>query len=398
MMFLQWFIMGAWYVTVGNYMGAIGMSEHIYWAYTVVPISAIVSPYFLGLIADRYFATEKILAFLQIAGGIAIFCAPWAAEASWGSAFWFIFMLLIHALCFAPTIALTSSLAFHHLTNQEKQFPIIRVFGTIGWIAAGFLVSKVLEADTTKIPLQVAGGASVLMGFFCLTLPHTPPTRKGKAVSFRQIIDLDALRGLMDRPFIIFLISAFLIFIPMSGYYTYAPVFVNDLGLSNPGFRMSFGQMSEVFFMLIIPLLLSRLGVKWMIAGGMLAWSLRYSLFALSSVNAAPWMVMTAIILHGICFDFLYVVGQIYVDKKSSDSTRGQAQGLFVFVTTGLGQLVGAQATGLLFNSIVEDRRHHPESWQAYWSLLAIASGIIMLAFIIFFHDRAKASPGADHG
>jgi nucleoside transporter len=388
MMFLEWFIMGAWYVTVGNYMARIGMSQAIFWAYTVVPISALISPYFLGLVADRYFPTQKILGVLHLLGGVALFAAPWAAEAGGGAAGPFIALLLIHALCFAPTIALTSSLAFHHMSQPERQFPLIRVFGTIGWIAAGVFVSRILQADETGLPLRVGGLAAVILGGYSFTLPFTPPARAGEQVSFRRIIDFQALSGLVTRPFLVFLACLFFIFVPMSAYYAYAPVFVNDLGIPNPGFKMSFGQMSEIFFMVIIPFLLPRIGVKRMIAVGMGAWALRYGLFAGAATDGTLWMVMTAILLHGISFDFLIVVGQIYVNQKARATTRAQAQGLFVLITTGLGQLVGTQATGWLFNALVEAGERAPAVWQTYWAVPAALAVIVTLAYSLWFNDR----------
>jgi len=392
MMFLEWFIMGAWYVTVGHYMAGIGMSSAIFWAYTVVPISALISPYFLGLVADRFFATEKVLGLLHIIGGLALFAAPVAAEARPDSIGLFIGLLLVHALCFAPTIALTSSLAFHHITRPEQQFPLIRVFGTIGWIAAGVFVSRILHADETGVPLRVGGLSAVLLGVYSFTLQFTPPARASERASFRRIIDVQALAGLMSRPFVVFLACVFLIFVPMSAYYAYAPVLVNDLKIADPAFRMSFGQMSEILFMVVIPLLFARLGVKWMIAAGMAAWALRYALFAAAAAEGTLWMIMTAIVLHGISFDFLYVVGQIYVNHKSTAATRGQAQGLFVFVTTGLGQLVGTQTTGWLFNALVEAGNRTPEVWRMYWAVPAVLAALVTLAYVLLFQDR-EAEP-----
>jgi nucleoside transporter len=391
MMFLEWFIMGAWYVTVGNYMAKIGMSSAIFWAYTVVPLSALVSPYFLGLVADRFFATEKVLGVLHLLGGLALFAAPVAAESRFGSAGLFIGLLLVHALCFAPTIALTSSLAFHHTNRPERQFPLIRVFGTIGWIVAGVFVSRILHADETGVPLRVGGLSAMLLGVYSFTLPFTPPARAGERVSLRQIIDVQALAGLMSRPFVVFLACLFLILVPMSAYYAYGPVLVNDLKITDPAFKMSFGQMSEILFMVVIPVLFARLGVKWMIAAGMAAWALRYGLFAAATVEGTLWMVMAAIVLHGISFDFLYVVGQIYVNQKSTAATRGQAQGLFVFITTGLGQLVGTQTTGWLFNALVEASGHAPEAWRAYWIIPAMLAASVTLAYVLLFQDPDAA-------
>jgi nucleoside transporter len=369
------------------------MSESIFWAYAVVPISALISPFLLGLVADRLLATEKVLGVLHIVGGLALFAAPWVAELPSGSAGLFLGLLLAHALCFAPTISLTSSLAFHHISRPDQQFPLIRVFGTIGWIAAGVLVSRLLHADETGLPLRVAGASAVALGAYSFTLPLTPPTRSGEGLSFRRTLDVQALAGLMSGPFVVFLACVFLIAVPMSAYYAYAPVLVNDLKIADPGFKMSFGQMSEIFFMIVIPLLLARLGVKWMIAAGMAAWALRYALFAAATTAGTSWMIMAAILLHGVSFDFFYVVGQIYVNAKSTAATRGQAQGLFVLVTTGLGQLVGTLTTGWLFNGLVEAGDHALEAWRMYWTIPAMLAALVVVAYVLLFHDRAADAP-----
>jgi nucleoside transporter len=391
MMFMEFFVWGAWYVTVGNYMAEIGMTGAIYWAYTVGPIGAIISPFFLGMIADRFFATEKVLGVMHILGGIFIFCAPFVAEG--GSAPLFIVMLLLHMLCYMPTVGLANTLAFHHLTNQEKEFPMIRVFGTIGWIVANIVVSYVLSADKTPLPLHIAGVAGVLLGLFSFILPHTPPPAAGEKVSARKILGLDALAQLSSRPFIVFIASSFLICIPLAAYYSYAPVFVSASGLSDPAFKMSFGQMSEVIFMLLVPFFFARLGVKWMLLVGMLAWTVRYGLFSIAAPDGIFWMIMTGVILHGICYDFFFVAGQIYVDKKSTASIRGQAQGFLVLVTYGAGMLIGAQTTGWLFNGIVTGSG--PEvllQWQTFWMIPAAFAAVIMVLFALLFNEKNKSA------
>ena len=389
MMFLQYAIWGAWYVTVGNYMGAIGMSHVIHWAYTVSPIAAIVSPFFLGMVADRYFATEKVLGVLHIVGGLAMFLAPFVAEGENASATIFILLLLLNMLCYMPTVALTNSLAFHHMTNQEKQFPVIRVFGTIGWIVVGIFVSKVLGADETAIPLKIAGVLGVLMGFFSFVLPHTPPSNKGEKVTARQILGIDALKQLNTKPFIVFIISAFLICIPLSVYYAYAPVFVNGSGIENPAFKMSFGQMSEAFFILIMPLLFSYIGIKKMLLTGMAAWVLRYVLFALGAPDTIVWMILSGIILHGICYDFFFVAGFIYVDKKATNEIRGQAQGFVVLATYGLGMLIGSQVAGYLFNGMITATgKEALAQWQNFWWVPAVLAAVVLVFFAIFFNDK----------
>jgi nucleoside transporter len=388
MMFLEFFVWGAWYVTVGNYMNKIGMSGVIYWAYTVGPIGAILSPFFLGMVADRFFATERVLGTLHLIGGVAMILAPLAAEA--GSAVWFILLLLVHMICYMPTVGLANALAFHHMTDQEKYFPVVRVFGTIGWIVAGIIVSYVLGADETAVPLRVAGVAGLVMGFYSFTLPHTPPSKQEKA-TVREVLGLDALARLKSPSFIIFIVSSFLVCIALSTYYAYAPVFVNTSGISSPAFKMSFGQMSEVIFILLMPLFFRFMGIKWMLLIGMLAWVLRYALFALAAPAGILWMIMAGIVLHGLCYDFFFVAGQIYVDKISTREIRGQAQGFLVLMTYGAGMLIGAQVCGWLHNGIVtETGTASLTQWQMFWTIPSIFAAVIMVFFAIFFKDSNR--------
>ncbi|MEW4527149.1 nucleoside permease [Maioricimonas sp. JC845] len=385
MMFLQFFVWGGWYVTVGNYMGAHGMTDAIANAYTVGPIAAILSPLFLGLIADRFFATERVLGMLHIVGGAVLCAAPQFSESS----SMFVGILLLHMLCYMPTLGLTNTLAFHNITDQEKQFPIIRVFGTIGWIVANIVVSKLLAGDEKAVQFYVAGGAGIALGIYSFTLPHTPPPAKGQPVSVGSLFGLDSLQLMKQPSFAVFMISSFLICIPLAAYYAYAPVFVNASGFENPAFNMSFGQMSEIFFMLVMPLCFRRLGVKYMLLVGMLAWVARYGLFAMGAPDSVLWMIMIGILLHGICYDFFFVTGQIYVDKKASSDIRGQAQGFLVLVTQGLGMLIGAQVSGAIFTSTVtaEGAEALPQ-WKEFWMIPCIAAGVIFLLFGALFRDE----------
>jgi nucleoside transporter len=390
MMFLEFFVWGAWYVTVGNYMTRIGMSDLVYWAYAVGPIGAIISPFFLGLAADRFFATEKVLAALHLIGGAAMFVAPMAAES--GDATLFISLLLVHMLCYMPTVGLVNALAFHHMTDQQKYFPVIRVFGTVGWIVAGVLVSGLLGADETGLPLRVAGVAGVAMGLYAYTLPHTPPSPRA-TISVRQILGLDALAALKSPSFVVFIVSSFLLCIPLSAYYAYAPVYVNLNGVINPGFKMSFGQMSEVLFIVLMPFLFRFLGFKWMLLIGMFAWVLRYLLFALSAPASIVWMIMGGIVLHGICYDFFFVAGQIYVDKISTKEIRGQAQGFLVLMTYGAGMFIGAQVSGWLHNGIVTSTGPGAAAqWQIFWAVPAALAAVILIVFGLFF-ENGRSSP-----
>ena len=392
MMFLQFFIWGAWYVTIGNYMAANGMPDLTHWPYTVNPIAAIVSPFFLGLIADRYFATEKVLGVLHLLGGLVMFFVPQAT----GAPTLFIVLLLVYNLCYMPTLGLTNTLAFHNIQDQEKQFPLIRVFGTIGWIVAGLFISFVLGMftgeqipDTTPLPLYTTGVASILLGLYSFTLPHTPPPAAGEAVSVRSILGVDAFKQLGSRPFYVFIISSFLISIPLAAYYNFAPIFVAEAGFENVAATMSLGQMSEVVFMLLMPLFFVRLGVKWMLLVGMGAWVLRYALFALAAPAGVFWMIIAGILLHGICYDFFFVTGQIYVDKKSTPAIRGQAQGFLVLVTYGLGMFIGAQVAGNVYNAFLGGATalSMPE-FQSFWILPAVFAAFIMVFFGLMFRDK----------
>jgi nucleoside transporter len=389
MMFLQFFIWGAWYVTVGNYMKANGMGDVIYWAYTVGPLAAIVSPFFLGMVADRFFATERVLGVMHLMGGVAMALAPWAAESGSGA---FIAMLALHMLCYMPTLGLTNTLAFHNIRNQEKQFPIIRVFGTIGWIAANWVVSKWLHADAQATQFYVTAGACAILGVYSFGLPHTPAPAAGQRVRVTEVLGLDALRQLSSTPFWVFLISSFLICIPLAAYYAYAPVYVGAAGFKDPAFNMSFGQISEVFFMLVMPLCFAALGVKWMLLVGMAAWVARYGLFAGAAEDGVVWMILAGILLHGICYDFFFVTGFIYTDQKSRPEVRGQAQGLLVLVTQGLGMLIGAQVSGALFNRLVGDGEPALLRYQDFWLIPCIAAAVVMAPFFALFRHRTTAN------
>ena len=391
MMFLQFFIWGAWYTSIAVYMTAHGMGSLTHWPYTVNPIAAIAAPFFLGLVADRFFATEKVLSLLHIAGGVVLLLVPQFS----GNPVAFILGLLVYNLCYMPTLGLANSLAFHHIEDQEKQFPRIRVFGTIGWITAGLGVSFVLGrvmgtvAESTAAPLYTAGVASIVLGLFCRTLPHTPPSAKGRKVSIGSILGLDAFRELGSRPFYVFLFSSFLICIPLAAYYNFTQLFLGAAGVTNIAGTQTIGQMSEVGFMLLMPFFFARLGVKWMLIVGMLAWVARYALFALGAPEQVQWMVIGGIALHGICYDFFFVTGQIYVDKKSSPSVRGQAQGMLVLVTYGVGMLIGAQIAGITYNRFLQDSAAlTPAQWQSFWWIPAgFALGVLVI-FAALFRDR----------
>lgn len=392
MMFLEFFIWGAWYTTIGVYMSANGMKNLTHWPFTVNPIAAIIAPFFVGLIADRFFATEKVLGTLHILGAIFMFLTPSAS----GNPVVFILLLLAYNICYMPTMSLANTISFSHIQDQEKQFPLIRVFGTIGWIVAGLVISFVLSSfvkdvkpEETAMPLYLTAGASLLLGLYSFTLPHTPPPAAGKKVSARNIIGIDAFKQLSSRPFFVFLISSFLVCIPLAAYYNFTQIFLEGSGFKNIAATQTIGQVSETLFMVLMPLLFARLGVKWMLAAGMLAWVLRYSLFALGAPESINWMVLAGIALHGICYDFFFVTGQIYIDKKANPEIRGQAQGLIVFVTYGVGMLIGAQIAGAIYNSFLGSAAAlTPQQWQSFWWVPAAIAVVVLLFFVLSFKDK----------
>ncbi|MFK7846842.1 MAG: MFS transporter [Rhodothermales bacterium] len=390
MMFAQYFIWGAWAPTLGNYMQTIEMGESISWAYSLGPIAAIIAPFFMGMVADRFFDSEKVLGVLCLIAGIAMCAMP-----SYAGTSMFLPLLFLHAICYFPTLGLTASLAFHHMTNQEKEFPVVRVFGTIGWVVAGVVIGKLLMADSTSLPLYIGGGAAIFLGLYSFTLPQTPPPLAGQKTSWRQIMGIDALKALRTRSFMIFLLAATLIFIAFGTYFPYAPVYLGDVNVQvgidhfqNPSWEMSLGQFSEIFFMLLIPFFFARLGVKWMLLLGMLAWIARFTLFSAAALSGTFWMIMLGIAIHGICYDFFFVTGQIYIDKKTSTAIRGQVQGLLVLLTQGVGFFLGTQLSGAFVNSYGVNGTLTMEDWQLFWGIFAVATLVFTLIFFFLFTDE----------
>lgn len=386
MMFLEYFIWGAWYVTFGTWLAeALHFSgQQIGIAAGTTAVGAIISPFFVGLIADKLFTTQKVLAVLHLLGAVLLFTASRQLH------FVPLYVLvLLYCLCFMPTLALTNSLAFRQMNDPKEDFGPIRVLGTLGWIVAGLLIGS-LHLEATDLPMKLAAASSLLMAVYCLTLPNTPPLARTASLSVANIFPREAVDLLKERSMAIFAIASFLICIPLQFYYAFTNLFLNQSGVVNAAGKMTGGQMSELICMLLIPWFFRRLGVKYMLVAGMVAWTLRYILFAYGSVGAHMWMLWGGILLHGICYDFFFVTGQIYIDRKASIGLRAAAQGLITFLTYGLGMFVGSWLSGY----VVDYYAHTLASgvvvhnWRGIWLFSAISSAVVLVLFLFNFRDK----------
>jgi len=388
LMFLEFFIWGAWYVTMGTYLDkvlhATGRQQGA--AYAAMAIATVFSPFFVGMIADRFFSAQKVLGVLHLAGAVLLFEITNISDPGI-----FKWVILLYSLLYAPTLALANSVAFRQMKDPAKEFPGIRVLGTIGWIATGWMIDKVFKVSTEQLAFtfKMAAVASVALGLLSFTLPATPPKAKGEKSSFAKILGVDAFVLFKDRSFSIFFIASILICIPLSFYYSMTHDFLTDAGMKNVTSNMTFGQFSEALFILLIPFFFRTIGVKWMIAVGMIAWVLRFLCFGYGDAGAAEWMLFAGIILHGVCFDFFFVTGQIYTDSKAGINIQSSAQGLITMATYGVGMTIGTYLSGYVkefytVGGVIQ--------WRSLWMVPAAISLVVLILFLLLFKDNRKGA------
>lgn len=399
MMFIQFFVWGAWYVNLWTYLqaGRGFNGDEIGLAFSAAAWAAIVSPFFIGMVADRFFDAEKILGILHLIGG----CLMWYAS-SIDKPGLFFGVILAYTLAYMPTLALVNAISFNQMEDPGKEFPSVRVFGTLGWIVAGLFISfleytkqPVFEnIEATNIPIKIASIASFLMGIYSFALPKTPPRGAGQTVTVKEILGLEALSLMKNRSFAVFVFSSLLICIPLSFYYAGANAFLNELEMDKVIAKMTMGQMSEVFFMLILPLFLYRVGMKYTLLIGMLAWVARYFLFAFGDADSLVFMLYVGILLHGICYDFFFVSGQIYVDKKAPSHLRASAQGFIGLVTYGIGMAIGTILAGRVIEHYVISAEGEKvlHNWHAIWLVPAVMALVVAAGFLFLFNDKVKVT------
>jgi nucleoside transporter len=394
MMFLEFFIWGSWFVTMGTYLSKTLKASDVQngLAYGTQSLGAIIAPFIVGLIADRFFAAQRILGVLHFAGAALMYFL--SQQTDFDS---FYPLILTYMILYMPTLALVNSVSFRQLTDPEKEFATLRVWGTIGWIVAGLFISFATDWEQNNAlvnTFRMAAVASLMLGILSFFLPNTPPASKGKKVSFGDIIGLDALSLLKKKDFLIFFLSAMLICIPLAFYYQEANKYLNEINLTNAAGKMTLGQVSETLFLILMPLFFRRFGIKVMLLIGMIAWVLRYILFSYGDVTGIELsFIYLGIILHGICYDFFFVTGQIYTDKQAGPRIKSAAQGLITLATYGVGMLIGFWVAGQVSEHYKTAAGH---DWRSIWMVPAAIAGIVVLLFAILFKDNRKTTEEAE--
>jgi len=389
MVFLHYFVWGTWYVTMGTYLNATLKFEgsQIGLAYGSTAIGAMVSPFFAGIVADRFFATQRLLGALHLVGAALLWYV--STLKSFGQ---FYPVLIAYTISYMAGHGLTNALTLAHSKNPAKEFPLVMLMGSVGWICAGLAVSALKFEDNAGM-FRLAAGAALVMGLYSFTLPHTPPKGAGAPVNARTMLGLDALRLMRDRSFATFIICSFLICVPLSFYFSWMNAFMNELKIPNAAAKMTIGQVSDVVFLLLLPFLLKRLGVKGILILGMVAWTVRFGLLTqFPKATDAAWMLFVAIAVHGMCYDYIFVMGRMYVDNRASEDIRAATQGFHAFVTLGAGMFVGSWLSGVVGQHYTTNGGA-THAWSEIWLVPAVMSAALIVVFAILFRETPATLP-----
>ena len=390
MVFLHYFVWGAWFVTLSTYLDKTLKfpGEQVGLAYGTTAIGAIVSPFFAGIVADRFFATQRLLGCLHLIGAALLYYVSTVTSFAL-----FYPALIAYTISYMAGHGLTNALTLHHAKNPAKEFPLVMLMGSVGWIAAGFAVSALKFEDNAGM-FRLAAGAALVMGLYSFTLPHTPPKGAGAPVTVRTMLGLDALKLLRDRSFATFMICSFLICVPLSFYFNWMHAFMGELNIAEAAMKMTGGQVSDVVFLLLLPFLLRRLGVKGILILGMVAWMVRFGLLAqFDQARTSTWMLYLAIGIHGMCYDYIFVMGRMYVDQRASADIRGAAQGLHAFVTLGAGMFVGSWLAGVVGEKYKVGGLH---DWKSIWLVPAVMAVVMLVGFAVFFREKAEGAAAVE--
>lgn len=383
MMFLNYVVWGSWYVTIGTYLTqTLNFSGTQAGAvFGTAALSCMISPFFVGLIADRFFAAERVMCALHLTGAALLYLVSTAKS------FTAVYLLMLaYCLCFFPTLALTNSLTLRNVSNPAADFPRIRLFATIGHIFINVVIGS-LQFERSAMPFVISAGASILMGLYCLTLPHTPPKAKGGAVSWRSAIGLDALVMMKDRSFAVFVVASVLACIPLAFYFSFTNPYLNESGVTNAAGKMTLGQVTEIIMMLLMPVIFRHVSLKNILLLGLAAWSLRYAMLAFGNAGDGMWLFYGAILLHGICYDFFFMTGQLYTDQQAPQHLRGTAQGFVMFLTYGVGMFLGSLLSGWTVDFFTSAGGR---DWRAFWLSSSASAFVILMLLAIFFQSRDR--------
>lgn len=396
MMFLEFLIWGSWFVPMGTYLGSLGFTGgQIGYAYLTMAIAAIISPIFVGMVADKFFPAQRLLGVLHLVGAVLMF---WVSTIT--SPLLFFWALLAYALCYMPTLALVNAIAFSQMQDTEKEFPVIRAVGTLGWIVVGLVVGFVAiggaSMEPTNIPMYIAAVASLVLGIFSFFLPHTPPKSAGKKITVGDILGVEALRLMKDQYFTVFVVASLLISMTTSFYFNFANLYFNESGMQYTAAKMTGGQFSEAIFIALLAFFFAKMGIKTILVTGMLAWSLRYFMLAYGDSDSLIFLWYIAILIHGLCFGFFFIAGQVYVEKVAPKVIQASAQGFIALVTFGIGHALGAQFSGFIVDMYSEMGAAGEvlaRNWQAIWLVPAVIALVVGVLFALLFKVKPAEIP-----